>query len=62
MAIEDLRAIDTGSPIEADLCLIGSGPAGWTIAEELRDSGLRILMLESGGLEPEPESYALNET
>ena len=61
MAIEDLRASDPGTPIEADVCLVGSGPAGWTIAEELRDSGLRILILESGGLEPEPDSYALNQ-
>ena len=36
MAIEDFRAVDTDCPIEADLCLVGSGPAGFAIAEELR--------------------------
>jgi choline dehydrogenase-like flavoprotein len=40
---------------------VGSGPAGWTIAEELRNSGLRILILESGGLEREPDADALNQ-
>lgn len=60
MSIEDLRDIDTELPIETDLCIVGSGPAGWTIAEELRDRRLRILMLESGGVEREVESQALN--
>jgi choline dehydrogenase-like flavoprotein len=61
MSIDDLRTVDITSLIETDLCLIGSGPAGWTIAEELRDSGLRILMVESGGPMPDAESLALNE-
>ncbi len=61
MILDDLRVIDTDSPIDTDVCIVGSGPAGWTIAEELRDSALRILMLESGGLDHEPESEALNE-
>lgn len=60
MSIDDLRSIDD-APIQTDLCLIGSGPAGWTIAEELRDSPLRILMLESGGQRIAPETEALNE-
>jgi len=61
MSIDDLRAIDNDSPIETDLCLIGSGPAGWAIAEELRESGLRILMLESGGHTVDLDAEALNE-
>ncbi len=61
MSITDLRTVDATSPIEADLCLIGSGPAAWAIAQELEDSGLRILMLESGGHAPEPDANALNE-
>jgi choline dehydrogenase-like flavoprotein len=61
MSIDDLRTINDDSPIETDLCLIGSGPAGWAIAEELKDSGLRILMLESGGRDVDPDAAALNE-
>jgi len=60
MSIDDLRIIGGDAPIETDLCLIGSGPAGWAIAEELRESGLRILMLESGGHELDPDTDALN--
>lgn len=53
MTVEHLPAVDAGSLITADLCLIGSGPAAWTIAEELRNSGLQVLILESGG-QPQP--------
>ena len=61
MSISDLRTIDGDTPIETDLCLVGSGPAGWAIAEELKDSGLRILMLESGGFAVHPDTEMLNE-
>ena len=62
------RNLDSTTAIAGDVCIIGSGPAGWTIAERLRDSGLQILILESGGVlesgsaDLEPESEALNET
>ncbi len=61
MSIDDLRSVEDTSILRTDLCLVGSGPAGWCIAEELRDSGLRILMVESGGRSVEPETKALNE-
>lgn len=61
MSIQDFRTVDPDASLETDLCIIGSGFAGWTIAEELRDSGLQILIVESSGTEPEPESYALSE-
>ncbi len=59
MSIDDLRSIDH-APIETDLCVIGSGPAAWAIAEELKNDGLRILMLESGGSGVHPDTEALN--
>ena len=68
MGIQDFRNLEPATLIASDVCIVGSGPAGWTIAEELRDSGLRILVLESGGVlescgaDLEPESDALNET
>jgi len=61
LPIEDLRTIGTASPIDADLCLVGSGFAAWSIAEELRESGLRIVVIESGGLGSEAAADALNE-
>ena len=52
---------ETGSaPLPAfDLCIIGSGPAGMTLARELCDSGLRICVLESGKLRTTRQGDAL---
>jgi len=59
--ISDARALPPGSVIRADLCLIGAGAVGITIARELVGSGLRVCLLESGGLDPDPDIQALNE-
>ncbi len=48
--IRDARSLSVGSELNTDLCIVGGGPAGLVIARELADSGLRILLLESGGL------------
>ena len=43
----------------ADLCIIGGGPAGITLARRLAKRGRRILLLESGGLDHDPIIAAL---
>lgn len=37
--------------IESDLCIIGAGPAGITLAMGLSEKGIKIVLVESGGLE-----------
>lgn len=37
--------------VDADICVIGAGPAGITIARNFAGSETRVLVLESGGLE-----------
>ncbi|HET7598749.1 MAG TPA: FAD-dependent oxidoreductase, partial [Gemmatimonadales bacterium] len=59
--LADARRIPNGAELRADLCIIGAGPAGITVARELASSGLEICMLESGGLEPDPATQALTE-
>ena len=58
--ISDFRAPTCADAIEADLCIIGAGPAGLTLARELAGTPWRICLLEGGGRVSEPESQALN--
>ncbi|QDU68528.1 FAD-dependent oxidoreductase [Engelhardtia mirabilis] len=46
--IVDLATDDRRELPEYDVCVIGSGPAGGTVASELADSGLRVCVVESG--------------
>lgn len=59
--LTDARSIDTGSTLSADVCIIGAGPAGISIAKELIGSGIRVVLLESGGLEFEKDLMKLTE-
>ncbi len=61
MDIERLSDRDAGATLDADLVIVGGGPAGLTIAKELFDSSLRILILESGELQENREFDALND-
>jgi choline dehydrogenase-like flavoprotein len=58
---EDANRIPADSVLQADLCIVGAGAAGITLALTLLDSGLDIVLLESGGAEDEPATQALYE-
>lgn len=55
----DAGGVRDGSELDADLCIIGTGPAGLTIARALVRLDLRVLLLESGGHRPDPAVQAL---
>ncbi|MDR6758897.1 choline dehydrogenase-like flavoprotein [Mycoplana sp. BE70] len=44
-----LNTVPAGTILECDVLIVGSGPAGITIAMELAGSSLRTILLESGG-------------
>ncbi len=46
--------------LQFDVCIVGSGPAGITLAREISRSGLRVCLLESGGHKPVEEPQNLN--
>ncbi len=46
----DFRELDHDITLDADICIIGAGAAGITLAWALRDSPLNVILLESGGL------------
>lgn len=45
----DATAVPKGATWSASICIVGAGPAGLALAEELRGSGRSIVVLESGG-------------
>ena len=45
----DGRLIPSGTAMRADVVIIGSGPAGVTIAHELADAGINTMIVEGGG-------------
>ncbi len=47
----DFRNSDIGDHLQCDICIIGAGAAGITIANELLGTSLNVLLLESGGLD-----------
>ena len=51
----DTEQVDAGHVVRSDLCIIGAGAAGITIARRLIPKGWRICLLESGGLDFEPD-------
>lgn len=57
--IDDLRLLGSGGTITADLCIIGAGAAGITIAREFAQTPLKVCLVESGGLDFEVETQAL---
>lgn len=48
-------------PLRYDLCIVGAGAAGITLALELATTGLRVCLLEAGGTEYEWETQRLFE-
>lgn len=45
----DARSISDGETLTADVCIVGAGAAGITLAMELLATGLTIIVLEAGG-------------
>jgi choline dehydrogenase-like flavoprotein len=58
----EVDARTLGAPgLDADVCIVGAGPAGLTLARALAGRQRRIVLLESGGRAPDPVIQALGE-
>ena len=59
--MEDANLQPSGSELEVDLCIVGAGPAGISLALQFLDSGKRVLLVESGGVKEEHSTQKLYE-
>ncbi len=57
--ILDARTIAPGTSLEADICIVGAGTAGVALARELIGAPVRVCLIESGGVEPDPRTQSL---
>jgi choline dehydrogenase-like flavoprotein len=55
----DARNLPDGHTIETDVCVVGAGAGGITLAREFAGSPVRVALLESGGFELDPDTQAL---
>jgi choline dehydrogenase-like flavoprotein len=47
----DSRELPDGHVVQADVCILGAGAAGITLAKELIGAGVEVALIESGGFE-----------
>ena len=59
--LRDARELEDGHLLECDLAIVGAGAAGITLARALAGGGLKVGVLESGGLEFEERVQELDE-
>ncbi len=55
----DSRNLPTDEVIETEVCIVGAGPAGITLAREFIGQDFRVCLLESGDLEFNEETQSL---
>lgn len=57
----DARTLPDNTHIKSDLCIIGAGAAGITIAKAYADTSFDVTLLEAGGFDREPAVQSLYE-
>jgi choline dehydrogenase-like flavoprotein len=57
--IDQASSIPNGACLQADVCIIGAGPAGISLALDLSARGFSVLMLESGFMQEDSETQKL---
>ncbi len=62
--ISDFNSFTGPTEFDCDVCIIGAGAAGVTLARQLSSSKLNVLLLESGGsdFEPDVQELAIGES
>jgi choline dehydrogenase-like flavoprotein len=58
----DATRSSTGATLEAEVAVVGAGPAGITLALELARAGHSVLLIDSGGDRHSPDAQRLGDT
>jgi choline dehydrogenase-like flavoprotein len=61
MTLLDAALQPPAAPLETDICVVGAGAAGITVATELARQGREVCLVESGGLDLEADTQALHD-
>ena len=59
--IIDARSVPSGTILETEVCIVGAGAAGITLAREFIAAPFRVVLLESGGMNYDQETQDLYE-
>lgn len=57
--IDYLESLPNHTKLSSDICIVGTGPAGISLAKELIDSGLSVIVLESGDFDYDGKTQKL---
>ena len=57
--LSDFLEMNDGQRLQADVCIVGAGPAGITLARKLAEHGHKVCLLESGGADFEQDTQSL---
>jgi choline dehydrogenase-like flavoprotein len=55
----DANALEPGARVDSEVCIVGAGAAGITLARTLSRHGIRTALVESGGLTPDADTQGL---
>src|ERR1700730_3323133 len=57
--IVDSRSIDNSCRLQSEICIVGAGAAGITLALELLSKNVSVVLLESGGAKSDSMTQSL---
>jgi choline dehydrogenase-like flavoprotein len=59
LSVIDARTLEEGACLRGDVCVVGAGAAGLTLAVELEAAGYQVLLVESGDFQPDETIQSL---
>lgn len=57
----DAQRCESGETLRTTVCVIGSGPAGLTVASRLAERKIGVIVVETGGVDHEPDAQDLSD-